>query len=61
MFSSLANDHLKKGDILEVMPPVGKFYAELDPSHKKNYLAIAAGSGITRLFLLSKLHCIQSR
>ncbi len=54
LFSSLANDHLKKGDILEVMPPVGKFYAELDPSHKKNYLAIAAGSGITPVISIIK-------
>ena len=53
-FSSFANDQLKKGDILEVMPPVGKFYVELDPSNKKNYLAIAAGSGITPVISIIK-------
>ena len=47
LFSPYANDELKTGDILEVMEPVGKFYTELDPAHKKNYLAFAAGSGIT--------------
>ena len=30
LFSGFANEHLKKGDVLEVMPPVGKFYTELD-------------------------------
>ena len=47
LFSTYANDSLKAGDVLEVMEPVGKFYTELSPVHKKNYLAFAAGSGIT--------------
>lgn len=54
LFSSFANTDLKKGDVLEVMQPVGKFYVALDPSHKKNYLAIAAGSGITPLLSIIK-------
>lgn len=54
LFSSLANDQLKKGDVLEVMPPVGKFYVELNPANKKNYLAIAAGSGITPVISIIK-------
>jgi ring-1,2-phenylacetyl-CoA epoxidase subunit PaaE len=54
LFSSLANEQLKKGDMLEVMPPVGKFYVELDPGQKKNYLAIAAGSGITPVISIIK-------
>ncbi len=54
LFSSFANTDLKKGDVLEVMQPVGKFYVELNPSHKKNYLAIAAGSGITPLLSIIK-------
>ncbi|HEY6503229.1 MAG TPA: 1,2-phenylacetyl-CoA epoxidase subunit PaaE [Chitinophagaceae bacterium] len=54
LFSSFANDRLKKGDTLEVMPPVGKFYVELDPANKKNYLAIAAGSGITPVLSIIK-------
>jgi ring-1,2-phenylacetyl-CoA epoxidase subunit PaaE len=49
LFSSYANSALKKGDVLEVMEPVGKFYVELNPAHQKNYLAFAAGSGITPL------------
>src|SRR5687768_13820913 len=53
-FSSFANDNLKEGDVLEVMEPVGKFYTALDPSNKKNYLAFAAGSGITPVLSIIK-------
>lgn len=54
LFSSYANNQLKKGDVLEVMQPVGKFYVELDPANKKNYLGFAAGSGITPLLSIIK-------
>ncbi|HEY6063958.1 MAG TPA: 1,2-phenylacetyl-CoA epoxidase subunit PaaE [Chitinophagaceae bacterium] len=54
LFSTYANDTLKKADVLEVMEPVGKFYTELDPAHKKNYLAFAAGSGITPVLSIIK-------
>src|SRR6185295_5693139 len=54
LFSSFANDELKKGDTLEVMPPVGNFYTDLNPSNKKNYLAFAAGSGITPVVSIIK-------
>jgi ring-1,2-phenylacetyl-CoA epoxidase subunit PaaE len=39
---------------LEVLPPTGAFYTELDPAHKKKYLAIAAGSGITPILSIIK-------
>jgi ring-1,2-phenylacetyl-CoA epoxidase subunit PaaE len=54
LFSNFANDQLKTGDLLEVMAPVGKFYTELNPSNKKNYLAFAAGSGITPVISIIK-------
>jgi len=54
LFSSFANEQLKKGDVLEVMPPVGKFNTPLHPDHKKNYFAFAAGSGITPVISLIK-------
>ena len=54
LFSGFANDKLKKNDVLEVMPPVGKFYTELNPVNKKNYLAFAAGSGITPVISIIK-------
>ena len=54
LFSSFANEQLKKGDVLDVMPPVGKFNTPLHPENKKNYLAFAAGSGITPVISLIK-------
>lgn len=53
-FSTYANASLITGDILQVMPPTGKFNTNLDPLHKKNYVAFAAGSGITAIISLIK-------
>jgi ferredoxin-NADP reductase/fatty acid desaturase len=46
-FSSFAMTQLEVGDELELMTPQGCFGTALDPLHKKHYVAIAAGSGIT--------------
>ena len=54
LFSTFANEVLKKGDVLEVLPPSGKFYTPLDASRPKRYLAFAAGSGITPIISLMK-------
>ena len=54
LFSTYINDQLHKGAELEVLPPTGKFYTELDAAHRKNYLAFAAGSGITPILSLIK-------
>jgi ring-1,2-phenylacetyl-CoA epoxidase subunit PaaE len=54
MFSTFANDELSVGDELEVMPPSGRFNAHLLPGEKGNYLAIAAGSGITPIISIIK-------
>jgi ring-1,2-phenylacetyl-CoA epoxidase subunit PaaE len=54
IFSTWANDILQPGEELDVMPPVGKFYTELRTSQKKNYLAFAAGSGITPVLSIIK-------
>ncbi|HEX2608521.1 MAG TPA: FAD-binding oxidoreductase, partial [Flavisolibacter sp.] len=54
IFSTYANEHLKAGDVLEVMPPNGKFHTELNPGLKKNYAAFAAGSGITPVLSIIK-------
>lgn len=53
-FSTWANEKLKPGDELDVMPPSGKFYTPLHPQQAKNYLAFAAGSGITPLLSIIK-------
>ena len=54
LFSTYANEQLKAGDELEVMPPIGKFFTQLDVAHKKNYVGFAAGSGITPLLSIIK-------
>ncbi|HEY0060026.1 MAG TPA: 1,2-phenylacetyl-CoA epoxidase subunit PaaE [Flavisolibacter sp.] len=54
VFSTYANETLKAGDHLDVMPPVGKFFTELAPGNKKTYVAFAAGSGITPLLSIIK-------
>ena len=53
-FSTFANTEIKVGDTLEVMPPAGNFFTELDPEHDKHYLCIAAGSGITPVLSIIK-------
>ncbi len=53
-FSAYANEYLKAGDLLQVMPPTGKFNTALDPENKKQYLAFAAGSGITPIISIIK-------
>lgn len=54
IFSAFANEQLKKGDTIEAMPPVGKFYTELSETNKKSYVAFAAGSGITPILSIIK-------
>ncbi len=53
-FSCYANDVLKEGDELDVLPPTGKFNCKLQADHKKEYLAFAAGSGITPVLSIIK-------
>ena len=48
------NEKIKKGEELEVMTPMGKFYSELNPSNKKNYVLFAGGSGITPMMSIIK-------
>jgi len=55
-FSTFANEKMKIGDELEVMPPNGNFFVEVDKSANKNYAAVAAGSGITPIFSIIKTH-----
>ncbi|MBS1601375.1 MAG: phenylacetate-CoA oxygenase/reductase subunit PaaK [Bacteroidetes bacterium] len=54
VFSTYANEQLQKGHTLEVLPPTGKFYTELNAKNRKHYLAFAAGSGITPILSLIK-------
>lgn len=54
LFSGFAAERLREGDVLDVMPPEGRFTAPIDQSHAKRYLMIAAGSGITPILSLTK-------
>jgi ring-1,2-phenylacetyl-CoA epoxidase subunit PaaE len=56
LFSTYVNDTLKAGDTLEVMPPDGRFFKECTPQTAKNYIAFAAGSGITPILSIIKTH-----
>ena len=52
--SNYINDHIKPGDEIEVMPPQGSFYTELNPDNEQDYYFVGAGSGITPLLSLIK-------
>jgi ring-1,2-phenylacetyl-CoA epoxidase subunit PaaE len=47
VFSAYAHDHLKVGDIVEVVTPIGRFNTPLHATQTKSYAMVAAGSGIT--------------
>lgn len=52
LFSTWATSELREGAVLEVMPPVGEFTIDPDPSLSRHYAAIVAGSGITPVLSL---------
>lgn len=54
IFSSYINDLAKEGDVLEVMPPQGNFFTEINKDHQKTYVAFVAGSGITPVISIIK-------
>ena len=53
-FSQFANTKLKAGDAIEIGTPEGKFTFEPQADRQKNYVAFAAGSGITPIMSLIK-------
>ena len=56
LFSNFVQEKLKKGEFIDVMPPNGTFFSEINPSKPKNYIAFAAGSGITPIISIIKTH-----
>ncbi|HRG42762.1 MAG TPA: FAD-binding oxidoreductase, partial [Saprospiraceae bacterium] len=62
LFSTFANEQLKPGDLIDVMPPTGNF--TLDKyNDSKHFLFFAAGSGITPIISQIKdllMHHAQS-
>ncbi|ENX41275.1 2Fe-2S iron-sulfur cluster-binding protein [Acinetobacter sp. NIPH 2100] len=53
-FSNWANDYLKVGDVLDVMPPQGVFFQKAARSGGQSFLGVAAGSGITPILSIIK-------
>ena len=54
--SNHINDHVKAGDVLEVMPPFGGFYLDPQQNGRRTHYFFGAGSGVTPLF--SMLHSV---
>ncbi|MDQ3015958.1 MAG: ferredoxin--NADP reductase [Bacteroidota bacterium] len=52
--SPLLARKLKAGDILEILPPEGRFTAQFGPENKRNIFLIGAGSGITPLISIAR-------
>jgi ring-1,2-phenylacetyl-CoA epoxidase subunit PaaE len=59
VFSTLCNEIIRPGDMIEVMTPQGRFGVMPDAAAARTYLAIAAGSGITPV--LSLLRSVLTR
>lgn len=53
-FSTFANTDLAVGDVLQAMPPTGRFTVDPDPEAARNYLAFAGGSGITPILSIMR-------
>ena len=54
LVSNHINENLKVGDIVDIMPPEGKFYVELDADRQRTFYLFGAGSGITPLYSILK-------
>jgi ring-1,2-phenylacetyl-CoA epoxidase subunit PaaE len=53
-FSTWANERVRPGDTIDVMPPLGHFGVPLDPASRRHYVAFAAGSGITPVLSIAR-------
>ena len=54
LFSTWANDTLKAGAVIDVMPPMCHFNVPLHADNARHYVAFAAGSGITPILSIIK-------
>jgi len=52
VFSNWVGDHLKPGDVIDVMPPHGSFTRQFDRGESRHYVGFAGGSGITPVISL---------
>jgi ring-1,2-phenylacetyl-CoA epoxidase subunit PaaE len=47
-------NEIELGTVIEVMPPQGRFFTEINASNRKHYFLIGGGSGITPLISIIK-------
>lgn len=53
-FSGFVTDELKRGDVIDVMTPTGRFGVALQPDSARIHVGFAAGSGITPILSIVK-------
>lgn len=54
LVSNHINDNVKIGDSIDVMPPDGRFFADVKKGNYKTYYLFSAGSGITPILSILK-------
>lgn len=59
LFSTYASTHFREGDTLDIMTPTGHFTLQPNQTKKQNYVAFAAGSGITPILSILKSILLQ--
>ena len=52
--STFLTSNLNQGDTLNIMPPTGNFFIDIDTKNSNNYVGICAGSGITPIMSMIK-------
>ena len=52
--STFLISNLNQGDTLNIMPPSGKFFIDIDTKNSNHYVGICAGSGITPIMSMIK-------
>jgi ferredoxin-NADP reductase len=57
--STYIYNHVKVGDIIQSLPPSGRFTLETDPKNRRDIFLVAAGSGITPVYSLLKSILVQ--
>ncbi|MFC2176376.1 2Fe-2S iron-sulfur cluster-binding protein [Bacteroidota bacterium] len=58
-FSTFVNRALKAGDLLETLPPRGKFIVNTNPENAHKYVSFCAGSGVTPILSMMK-HVLET-
>jgi ring-1,2-phenylacetyl-CoA epoxidase subunit PaaE len=54
LVSNHVNQHIKAGDVLEILEPMGNFLVEPNAANTRHIVLLGGGSGITPLFSIAK-------